>query len=43
MNREYVHEELIELGVASVDTKGNGVISSDNEGGELPALGLSDD
>lgn len=41
MNRE--HEDVIELGVVSADTKGGGVISEDSELTEALPFGLTDD
>ncbi len=35
-------EELIELGVASIETKGVGILAFD-EAGKQPQMGLSDD
>lgn len=43
MDREHYESELIELGVASVETKGALVTIDDEEGGFKPHMGLSDD
>jgi hypothetical protein len=43
MDRENGVSELIELGVASADTKGANLIVDDSENGFKPPLGLSDD
>lgn len=43
MDREQLRDELIELGIASVDTKGSLMGMDDEEGGWKPHLGLSDD
>ena len=43
MNREYEHEDLIELGAASVETKGPTVGKDDHAGGLIPFAGLSDE
>jgi hypothetical protein len=40
MNREETDIEVIDLGVASVDTKGSLVTIDDEEGGFRPAFGL---
>jgi hypothetical protein len=42
MNREH-QEELVELGVVSTDTRGEGNVLSDQEGGKIRQGGLSDD
>ncbi|CUS45776.1 MAG: benenodin family lasso peptide [Pseudomonadota bacterium] len=41
MNRE--HEDTIELGVVSIDTKGLPVGAADTEFGQQKPIGLSDD
>ena len=43
MNREHVTEELIELGAASVETKGPTVGKDDHANGFIPALGLTEE
>ena len=43
MNHEHVAEELVELGTASIETKGPTVGKDDHASGFIPALGLSDD
>jgi hypothetical protein len=43
MNREHEHEDLIELGAVSVETKGPTVGRDDNQGGLIPFEGLSDE
>jgi hypothetical protein len=43
MNREYGHEELIELGTASVETKGLTAGKDDHQVGLIPFTGLSDE
>jgi hypothetical protein len=43
MNCEYEHEGLIELGAASVETKGPTVGHDDNQAGLIPFAGLSDE
>jgi len=43
MDREHASDEVIELGVASTDTKGSLVTIDDEEGGFRPGLGMSDD
>lgn len=42
MNREH-EDELVELGVVSTDTRGDGQVFSDQEGGKIRPLGLTDD
>ncbi|WP_197018358.1 benenodin family lasso peptide [Sphingomonas sp. URHD0057] len=42
MNREH-HDELIDLGAASVDTKGTPFGSDDRKGGLIPVAGLNDE
>ena len=43
MNREYEHEDLIELGVASVETTGLTAGMDDHQVVLIPFAGLSDD
>ena len=43
MNREHDYEELIELGAASVETKGPTVGKDDHAGGFILREGLSDE
>ena len=43
MNREYDHEDLIDLGAASAETKGTPVGIPDSRGGLNPAAGLTDE
>jgi hypothetical protein len=43
MNREHEHEELIELGVASVETKGLTAGKDDHQVGLIPFEGLGDE
>ena len=43
MKHEYDHDELIDLGAASVETKGPGGNVSDTEGNFIPLAGLSDE
>lgn len=44
MNREYLESDRIDLGAASVETKGAMTLTSDDEeGGWKHALGLRDD
>jgi hypothetical protein len=43
MNREYEQEDLIELGVASVETKGLTAGKDDHQVGLIPFAGLSDE
>lgn len=44
MNRDYYEDGLIELGAASVVTRGSMTpVKDDEEGGWKPAFGLSDD
>ena len=43
MNREYDHEDLIDLGRASVETKGTPVGKDDFHGGLIQQEGLSDE
>jgi hypothetical protein len=43
MNCEHDHEDLIELGAASVETKGPTVGKDDHQGGLIPFEGLSDE
>jgi hypothetical protein len=42
MNREYEHEDVIDLGVASVETKGP-TVGRDDHSGLIPFAGLSDE
>ena len=43
MNREYAHDDLIDLGTASVETKGPQSGQPDGFGGLIPVAGLSDE
>jgi hypothetical protein len=43
MNRKFEHDDLIELGAASVATKGTPVGMDDSQGGLNPWAGLSDE
>ena len=43
MNRNDLHEDVIELGVASTDTRGNGVTLFDSELTQRIPAGLSDE
>ena len=43
MNREQTREDLIELGTASIETKGPTVGRDDNQGGLIPFEGLGDE
>jgi hypothetical protein len=43
MDREHTPDELVELGVVTIDTKGSLATVDDEEGGFRPALGLTDD
>lgn len=43
MNRDHECEELIELGVASVETKGATFGKDDHQVGLIPFAGLSDE
>lgn len=43
MNREHEHDDLIDLGAASVETKGTPVGSPDFRGSLIPAAGLTDE
>ena len=43
MNREYDHEDLIDLGRASAETKGPSVGRDDHQGGLIPAEVRSDE
>ena len=43
MKREYDHEDLIDLGAASVETKGPTFGADDRRGGLIPVAGLSDE
>lgn len=44
MDREQVNNEMIELGVVSIDTKGASVTINDSENGLRPfGVGLTDD
>ena len=43
MNREREHEDLTDLGAASVETKGPTVGSDDNQAGLIPKAGLSNE
>ena len=43
MNREHECEELIELGAASLETRGPAAGKDDHQGGRIPFAGLSND
>jgi hypothetical protein len=43
MNREHENDELIELGAASVETKGGPFGRDDHRGGLIQVEGLSDE
>ena len=43
MDRDDLHQDLIDLGVASLETKGASDRFLDTEGGKLPVTGLTDD
>ena len=43
MNREHEHDDLIDLGAASVETKGPTFGADDRRGGLIPVAGLSDE
>ena len=43
MDRNDLHQDLIDLGVASLETKGASDRFLDTEGGKLPVTGLTDD
>ena len=43
MTREQEHDDLIDLGAASVETKGTPVGGPDLRGGLIPAAGLNDE
>jgi hypothetical protein len=43
MNREHEHDDLIDLGAASVETKGPTVGADDQRGGFILPMGLSDE
>ena len=43
MNREHENEDLIELGAASVETRGPAGGKDDTVGGLIPFTGLSDE
>lgn len=43
MNRDDEHEDLIELGVASLDTKGLTAGKDDHQVGLIPFAGLTDE
>jgi predicted alpha/beta-fold hydrolase len=43
MNREHLNDDLIDLGVASVETKGGHVGFLDSDTTLQPSLGLMDD
>jgi hypothetical protein len=43
MNREHEHDDVIELGAVSTETKGPAVGRDDNQGGLIPFAGLSDE
>lgn len=43
MTREYEHEELIDLGAASVETKGGPFGVEDVDNTLIPALGLTNE
>ena len=43
MQRDHEYEDLIDLGAASVETKGPTFGRDDNHGGLIPVAGLSDE
>ncbi len=43
MNFEHEHDEVIELGTASIETRGPTVGKDDNQAGLIPFAGLSDE
>lgn len=43
MSVQYEHDDLIDLGAASIQTKGNPVGMDDSEGGRNPFAGLGDE
>lgn len=43
MNRDHEHEDLIDLGAVSVETKGTVGVPDDHEGGQIPFAGLSNE
>ena len=43
MDHEHDSDDVIDLGTASVDTKGSLATIDDEEGGFRPGLGISDD
>lgn len=43
MNREYLQDDLIDLGAATVETRGGPIGFEDEEGTLKVALGLTDD
>lgn len=43
MKSNSVHEDLIDLGAATVETKGSMGVLEDQEGGLKPLAGLTDD
>jgi hypothetical protein len=43
MNREHEHDDLIDLGAASVETRGTPFGSDDHKAGLIPVAGLSDE
>ena len=43
VNREFEHDDLIDLGAASIETKGPSVGRDDHQNGLILAEGLSDE
>ena len=43
MNREHEHDDLIDLGAATEETKGPSFGTDDRRGGLIPVAGLSDE
>lgn len=43
MDREYEHEDLIDLGAVTVETKGTPGVPEDQEGGLILIAGLSNE
>ncbi len=43
MNRDHEHEDLIDLGAVSVETKGGPGVPEDTQSGLIPFAGLTDE
>jgi hypothetical protein len=43
MNREHQHDDVIDLGTASLETRGTPYGSDDHKAGLIPVAGLSDE